>query len=88
MKSFNQDIALNNEPVMVTHDSDRKFNTTLFAEINKKCINFTLEYNNMATQIDECDDGWFKWSMNLNEIEKLYEALGHVIANARTQLKG
>ncbi len=88
MKSSLKSITLNNDPVVVIHDSGRKFSSTLFAEIDKECINFTLEYNNMATLVDEWDDGWLEWRMNLNEIEKIYEALGNLITNVRTKLKG
>lgn len=84
---LNKSIALNNEPVVAIHDSDRKFSTMLFAEIDRECINFTLEYNNMATLLDEWDDGWFEWSMSFNEVEKIYEALGNLIVTARTKLK-
>jgi hypothetical protein len=87
MESSQKHIALNNDPVVVTHDSDRKFSTTLFAEIDKECINFTLEYNNMATLVDEWDDGWFEWRMNLNEIEKIHETLGNLITKVKTKLK-
>lgn len=87
MESFHKSIALNNDPVVVVHDSGRKFSTMLFTEINKECVNFTLEYNKMATIIDEWDDGWFEWNMSLNEVEKMHKALGALIATARTKLK-
>ena len=88
MESSPKSITLNNNPVVVIHDSGRKFGTTLFTEIDKECINFTLEYNNMATIVDKWDDGWFEWRMNVNEIEKIHEALGNLITNVRTKLKG
>lgn len=41
----------------------------------------------MATLVDELDDGWFEWRMDLNEIEKMHEVLGNLITDVRTKLK-
>ncbi len=85
MQKTSQEILSSSlEEIVVTHDSGRTFGVRLFGgpinpnqnpEINNK-IPFLVEYNNMASKIDDHDDGWFEFSLTKDELQEIYENIG------------